>query len=71
MSRRGNCYDNATMESFFGTLKSEFYYRKSFDSVEQWQAELDEYIHYYNHKRIKGKLGGLSPVAYRVQSAVA
>lgn len=71
MSRRGNCHDNATMESFFGTLKSEFYHRKSFDSVEQWQAELDEYIHYYNHRRIKVKLGGLSPVAYRVQSAVA
>ena len=70
MSRRGNCYDNATMESFFGTLKSEFYYRESFDSVAQLQAGLDEYIHYYNHKRIKTKLGGLSPVAYRTRSAV-
>ena len=71
MSRRGNCYDNATMESFFGTLKSEFYYRESFDSVAQLQAGLAEYIHYYNHKRIKTKLGGLSPVAYRARSAVA
>ncbi|MGR2707360.1 IS3 family transposase [Pseudomonas sp. AU10] len=71
MSRKGNCYDNATMESFFGTLKSEFYYRESFDSVAQLQAGLDKYIHYYNHKRIKTKLGGLSPVAYRTRSAVA
>ena len=71
MSRRGNCYDNATMESFFGTLKSEFYYREIFNSVAQLQAGLDEYIHYYNHKRIKTKLGGLSPVAYRARSAVA
>ncbi|MDR6581823.1 transposase InsO family protein [Pseudomonas extremaustralis] len=71
MSRKGNCHDNATMESFFGTLKSEFYYRESFESVEQLQAGLDEYIHYYNHKRIKVKLGGLSPVAYRTRSAVA
>ena len=71
MSRRGNCYDNATMESFFGTLKSEFYYRESFESVAQLQAGLAEYIHYYNHKRIKTKLGGLSPVAYRARSAVA
>jgi len=71
MSRRGNCLDNATMESFFGTLKSEFYYRERFDSVAQLQAGLDDYIHYYNHKRIKMKLGGLSPVAYRARSAVA
>ncbi len=71
MSRRGNCLDNATMESFFGTLKSEFYYRERFDSVAQLQAGLADYIHYYNHVRIKMKLGGLSPVAYRTRSAVA
>ena len=71
MSRRGNCYDNATMESFFGTLKSEFYYRERFDSVAQLQAGLDKYIHYYNHKRIKTELGGLSPVEYRARSAKA
>ena len=71
MSRKGNCYDNATMESFFGTLKSEFYYRESFDSEAQLQAGLAQFIHYYNHKRIKTKLGGLSPVEYRARSAVA
>ena len=69
MSRKGNCLDNATMESFFGTLKSEFYYRERFDSVAQLQAKLDEYIHYYNHERIKMKLNGLSPVAYRTRAA--
>lgn len=69
MSRKGNCHDNATMESFFGTLKSEFYHRERFDSVAQLQAGLDEYIHYYNHERIKMKLNGLSPVAYRSQAA--
>lgn len=62
MSRKGNCLDNATMESFFGTLKSEYYYRERFDSVVQLQAGLDEYIRYYNHERIKMKLGGMSPV---------
>ncbi|MBC3366563.1 IS3 family transposase [Pseudomonas sp. SWRI154] len=71
MSRKGNCLDNATMESFFGTLKSEYFYRERFDNVAQLQAGLDEYIHYYNHDRIKMKLGGLSPVAYRAQSAIA
>ncbi|MHC8303772.1 IS3 family transposase [Pseudomonas sp. PB3P13] len=71
MSRKGNCLDNATMESFFGTLKSEYFYRERFDSVAQLQAGLDEYIRYYNHDRIKMKLGGLSPVAYRAQFAIA
>lgn len=71
MSRRGNCLDNATMESFFGTLKSEYFHRERFDSVAQLQAGLDDYIRYYNHERIKMKLGGMSPVAYRAQSAVA
>jgi len=47
MSRKGNCLDNAAMESFFGTLKSEFFYLKRFESVEELKAGLDEYIHYY------------------------
>ncbi|UFH49776.1 IS3 family transposase [Pseudomonas sp. KNUC1026] len=71
MSRRGNCLDNAAMESFFGTLKSEMYYRQRFTSTAELAAAIDEYIHYYNHDRIKMKLGGLSPVAYRTQVAMA
>lgn len=71
MSRKGNCLDNATMESFFGTLKSEYFYRERFDNVAQLQAGLDEYIRYYNHDRIKMKLGGLSPVAYRAKAAMS
>jgi transposase InsO family protein len=67
MSRRGNCLDNAAMESFFGTLKSECFYLKRFSSIDQLQIELREYIHYYNHHRIKTKLKGLSPVQYRTQ----
>ena len=67
MSRKGNCYDNAAMESFFGTLKSEFFHLQKFDSVEQFITELEEYIDYYNNDRIKSKLGGLSPVQYRTQ----
>src|SRR5690606_26424338 len=65
MSRKGNCLDNAAMESFFGTLKSEFFYLNKFASVEQLQHGLHSYIHYYNHDRIKTKLKGLSPVQYR------
>lgn len=68
MSRKGNCLDNAAMESFFGTLKAEFFYLNSFESVEQLQAGIRQYIRYYNHDRIKLKLKGLSPVQYRVQA---
>ena len=67
MSRKGNCLDNAAMESFFGTLKSEFFYLNRFESVEELKAGLDKYIHYYNHDRIRLKLNGLSPVSYRTQ----
>lgn len=67
MSGKGNCLDNAAMESFFATLKTEFFYLNEFDSIEQLQVELRHYIHYYNHERIRLKLKGLSPVQYRIQ----
>ena len=67
MSRKANCLDNAAMESFFGTLKSEFFRLNRFSSVEQLQTGLRQYIHYYNHERIRLKLKGLSPVQYRTQ----
>ncbi|MBB5404402.1 transposase InsO family protein [Paraburkholderia atlantica] len=59
------------MESFFGTLKSEFFRLTRFDSIKQLQAGLRRYIHYYNHERIKLKLNGLSPVQYRTQLLAA
>lgn len=68
MSRKGNCLDNAAMESFFGTLKSEFFYLNKFTNIEELEAGLRRYIHYYNHQRIKLKLKGLSPVQYRTQA---
>ena len=71
MSRKGNCLDNAAMESFFGTLKSEFFHLEKIDSIEQLRAGIHEYIDYYNHERIKSKLNGLSPVQYRTQPSVA
>lgn len=61
MSRKGDCLDNAVMENWFGVMKTEFFYRKRFESVESFKTELQEYIHYYNHDRIKQKLKGLSP----------
>ena len=71
MSRKGNCLDNAAMESFFGTLKSELYYLQKWISVQQLQEAIAEYITYYNNDRIKLKLKGLSPVQYRTQALAA
>jgi putative transposase len=71
MSRKGNCLDNAVIENFFGLLKSELLYIQEFESMVQFKRELELYIEYYNHKRIKGKLKGLSPVQYRIQSSIA
>ena len=71
MSRKGNCLDNAVIENFFGLLKSELLYNEEFNSMEESIEKLHEYIHYYNHERIKIKLKGLSPVQYRVQSSLA
>ncbi|QXI36337.1 IS3 family transposase [Pseudomonas xantholysinigenes] len=68
MSRKGNCLDNAAMESFFGTLKSEFFYLQSFESVEQLASGLEDYIAYYNQERISLRLNGLSPVQFRTQA---
>jgi transposase InsO family protein len=70
MSRRGNCLDNAVMESFFGTLKAEFYHLNDFKTIDELQTGLKRYIRYYNHDRIKLKLGGLSPVEYRTRMAI-
>ena len=68
MSRKGNCLDNSIMESFFGTLKKEFFYNNTFNSIEEFKIELDKYINYYNNDRIKYRLNGLSPVKYRTQT---
>ena len=56
MSRKGNCLDNAKAENFFGIMKSELLYAEKFDSPEAFIKALDEYIDYYNNKRIKSRL---------------
>ncbi|SAL81579.1 integrase [Caballeronia terrestris] len=55
------------MESFFGTLNSAFFCANCFESLDALKAGIRQYIHYYNHKRIKLKLNGLGPVMYRTQ----
>lgn len=70
MSRKGNCLDNAVMENFFGIMKREMFYGNEykFETLEQLKKEMEEYIQYYNEKRIKEKLNGLTPVQVRNQS---
>ena len=68
MSRKGNCLDNAMAENFFGIMKSELLYAEKFESPEAFIKALNEYIDYYNNKRIKSRLNGKSPVQYRTLS---
>ena len=70
MSRKGNCLDNACAENFFGILKSELYYikEKEYKNIEELEKDIIEYIDYYNNRRIKSKLKGMSPVKFRKHS---
>jgi len=68
MSGKGNCYDNAPMESFWGMLKQELIYHHHFRTRMEARQALTEYIElFYNRQRIQNKLGFLSPVAYAEQ----
>ena len=64
MSRRGNCYDNALAENFFGILKTECIYRHKPGSFEEANKMIDDYIYFYNHERIQTKTG-LTPLTLR------
>lgn len=68
MSRRGNCYDNAPIESFWGTLKNELIYPHRFATRTQAQQAITEYIEiFYNRQRLQARLGYLSPFAFSRQ----
>lgn len=65
MSRKGNCFDNACMESFYSIIKKELIYCKKFKTVQQAYDEIYQYIEFfYNRKRIHGSIGYLTPVQY-------
>ena len=70
MSRKGNCYDNCIMETFFGRMKNEMYYgyEKQYSSFEEFSKAVEEYIDYYNNKRIQAKTKWMPPVQYRIAS---
>ena len=64
MSRRGNCWDNAPQESFFGHMKDEIDY-KSCETIEELKILIDDYMDYYNNERCQWNLKKLTPVQYR------
>lgn len=70
MSRKGNCYDNCIMETFFGRLKNEMYYghEKEYKSFKEFEKAIKEYIRYYNTERIQAKTKWMPPVKYREAS---
>ena len=68
MSRVGKCIDNGPMEGFFGTLKTEMFYGKKFNSLEELREKIIEYITFYNEKRFQKRLKCLTPSEYRNQA---
>ena len=71
MSRVGRCIDNGPIEGFWGIIKSEKYYLRKFDNFDELKLAIDNYIEFYNNKRLQKKLKGLSPIEYRAQTLVA
>ena len=70
MSRKGNCYDNCIMETFFGRLKNEMFYgfEKDYPSFEVFSKAIADYIDYYNNSRIQAKTKWMSPSKFREAS---
>jgi transposase InsO family protein len=66
LSMKGCPYDNAVAEATFKIIKTEFIKGRHFDSLEELENELSHYIHWFNHKRIHGTLGYLSPIEYKL-----
>lgn len=68
MSGKGNCYDNAHMESFFHTYKSEMYYTEKFEDIKEFERKTKSYIRFYNQRRLHSSLDYMSPEAFEKAS---
>ena len=71
LSNKGNPYDNAVSEATNKILKTEFIYQRKFETLEQLQLELAEYVYWYNNLRIHGSLGYMSPIEYRESNNIS
>lgn len=65
MSRKGNCYDNACIENFFGPLKAELIYQNSYSCGDELIKSMDHYIYWYNKYRFQSKLKNMTSIEYR------
>lgn len=65
MSRKGDCIDNGATEQVFGHIKDEFFRGRDWDTFEKFKADLEDYIHHWNHARRQVRLKGLTPVGFR------
>jgi putative transposase len=65
MSRVGKCTDNGPMEGFFGIIKTEMFYGKTFKTLEELRERIIEYIKFYNEARFQKRLGCMAPLEYR------
>ena len=70
MSRKGNCWDNAVMENFFGHMKAEMFHGRYYASTDELVTAIGEYITWYNTQRLQGVLGGRTPIHARYQALV-
>lgn len=73
MSKKGCSPDNSACEGFFGRLKNELFYNRSWSivTIQEFMDILDQYIHWYAEKKIKVSLGGMSPIQYRKMQGIA
>jgi transposase InsO family protein len=71
MSRVSRCIDNGPMEGFWGIIKSEMYYLQKFHTYEELKQAIDEYMTFYNMRRLQKNLKGLTPIEYRNQTLAA
>lgn len=70
MSRVGRCIDNGPMEGFWGAIKSEMFYLNKFDTFNQLKLAVDEYMGFYNTKRLQKNLKSLAPLDFRNQTFI-
>ena len=71
MSRVGRCIDNGPTEGFWGIIKSEMYYLRKYDSLEELREDIIQYIHFYNYERLQERLDDRTPMAVRIAALTA
>ena len=71
MSRVGHCIDNGPTEGFWGIIKSEMYYLKKYDSLEELREDIIQYIYFYNYERLQERFDDRTPMAVRIAALTA